>query len=114
MECRSIPLSGTSRPSVFLSSATETVGEDVPGAAPQNITVSTMTAGCTGDGYANLNYDGSNAGGTSGFVRGKPVFTNSARDAVFGTSCAVIEGDGRPHWGQYSDLPDFNHTDEKL
>ncbi|KAJ2933710.1 hypothetical protein H1R20_g3347, partial [Candolleomyces eurysporus] len=98
VECRSATLSGTSRPSIFLSSATETVGEDVPGATPQNITVSMMTTGCTGDGYTSLNYDGSNAGNNAGLVRGRPVFTNAARDAVFGTSCAVVGGDGRPHW----------------
>lgn len=102
VQCRSVPLSGTSRPSLVVSTFRRTdLGADFDPGAALDVAAGGVTVGCTGDGYTTLSYDGTSTGTTGEIIRSNAVLTNAAGDGVYAAACGVNEGNGGVHWGTF-------------
>ncbi|KAF5330000.1 hypothetical protein D9611_010398 [Ephemerocybe angulata] len=101
VECKAVPLTETSSPSVQISALQDvtSLGQSLAGGG-QGLSVGAglMTVGCTGEGYTRLNYDGTPSGEKSNSTKSEPVLMNTQRDAVYGASCSVGEANGGAHW----------------
>lgn len=104
VECRSVPLTATTSPSVTITTVADvtSLADSFVGAPAADLAVGAgvLTVGCTGEGYTRLNFDGSPAAGAeaTNTTRGEPVLMNPARDAVLASSCGVAEVNGGAHW----------------